>query len=181
MRYSDSARLAVFGTIVNVTVLVQSLFYGIGQAIQPIVSSNFGVKNLNRVRSTLKYSFITAFVMGVTFFAFIVCFPDTILRIYMHPTEEIMAIGPKIIRIYSFSYLLMGMNIVSSYYLQALKQSNNALIISLLRGFAIYLVLVFLLPATTGFNAVWLTMPLTELLTLFFALKLLQKKGNRNA
>jgi Na+-driven multidrug efflux pump len=173
--------LAVFGTIVNVTVVIQSLFYGIGQAIQPIVSSNFGVKKLNRVKITLKYSFITAFVMGAAFFAFIVCFPDTILRMYMHPTGEILKIGPGIIRVYSFAYLMMGMNIVASYYLQALKQSNNALIISLLRGFAVYLVLVFLLPAIAGFNAIWLTMPLTELLTLCFVLKLLLKKGSINA
>jgi Na+-driven multidrug efflux pump len=44
MRYSDSTYLAVFGTIVSVTVLIQSLFYGVGQAIQPIVSANFGEK-----------------------------------------------------------------------------------------------------------------------------------------
>jgi Na+-driven multidrug efflux pump len=61
-----------------------------------------------------------------------------------------------------------------------LEQSKNALIISLLRGFAIYLVLVFLLPAIAGFNAIWLTMPFTELLTLLFVFKLLQKRGNQN-
>jgi Na+-driven multidrug efflux pump len=72
----------------------------------------------------------------------------------------------------------MGMNIIGSYYLQALKQSKNALIISLLRGFVICLILIFLLPAIAGFNAIWLTMPLTELFTLFFVLKLLHKKGN---
>jgi Na+-driven multidrug efflux pump len=96
----------------------------------------------------------------------------------MRPAGEILRVGPKIVRIYSFAYLLMGMNIIGSYYLQALKQSNNALIISLLRGFFIYLILVFLLPVIAGFNAIWLTMPVTELLTLFFTLKLLYKKRN---
>jgi Na+-driven multidrug efflux pump len=73
------------------------------------------------------------------------------------------------------------MNIVASYYFQALKQSRNALIISLLRGFAVCLILMFLLPAIAGFGAIWLTMPLTELLTLFFVFTLLRKKGSRNA
>jgi Na+-driven multidrug efflux pump len=111
--------------------------------------------------------------MGITFFAILVCFPDIILQMYMHTTDEILMIGPRIVRTYSFAYLLMGMNIVASYYLQALKQSNNALLISLLRGFAISLALVFLLPAIAGFNAIWLTMPLAELLTLLFVLKIL--------
>jgi Na+-driven multidrug efflux pump len=173
MRYSGSAYLAVFGAIVSVTVtaLIQSLFYGVGQAVQPIVSSNFGVKNLHRVRIILRYSIITAFVMGVMFFALIVFSPDTILRIFMQTTEEILTIGPGIVRMYSFAYLMMGINIVASYYLQALKQSKNALFISLLRGFVVYLILVFLLPAIAGFDAIWLTRPFTELLTLPFALK----------
>jgi Na+-driven multidrug efflux pump len=98
----------------------------------------------------------------------------------MHTTGEILTVGPGIIRIYSFVYLLMGMNIIASYYFQALEQSKNALIISLLRGFAIYLILVFLLPVIAGFNAIWLTMPLAELLTLFFVFKLLKKEGNQN-
>jgi putative MATE family efflux protein len=177
MRYSNSTYLAVFGAIVSVTALIQSLFYGVGQAAQPIVSSNFGVKNLHRVRIILRYSTITAFVMGVIFFASIVSSPDTILRIFMNTTEEILTVGPGVVRIYSFAYLIMGMNIVASYCLQALKQSKNALVISLLRGFVIYLILVFLLPAIAGFNAIWLTMPLTELSTLPFALKFLRKSG----
>jgi hypothetical protein len=36
---------------------------------------------------------------------------------------------------------------IKKIYLQALKQSNNALLVSLLRGFAVSLALVFLLPA----------------------------------
>jgi putative MATE family efflux protein len=180
MRCSGSAYLAVFGTIVSATVLVQSLFYGVGQAIQPVVSANFGVRNLYRIRTVLRYSIVTAFVMGLLFFTLIFCFPEAVLRMFMHTTGEILRIGPGIVRIYSFAYPLMGLNIVASYYLQALEQSKNALIISLLRGFAVYLALVFLLPAIAGFNAIWLTMPLTELLTLFFVFKLLREKGNQN-
>jgi Na+-driven multidrug efflux pump len=175
MRYSDSTYLAIFGAIVSATALIQSLFYGVGQAIQPIVSANFGVKNLCHVRIVLRYSIITVFIVGVVFFTLIFCFPESILRIFMHTTGEILRVGPRIVRIYSFAYLLMGMNIIGSYYLQALKQSKNAFIISLLRGFVIYLILVFLLPAIAGFNTIWLTIPLTELVTLFFVFKLLKK------
>jgi putative MATE family efflux protein len=178
MRCSNSTHLAVFGTIVSITALIQSLFYGVGQAIQPIVSSNFSVKNSCRVRTVLRYSIITAFAMGALFFGLIFCFPETTLRMFMRPAGEILKVGREIVRIYSFAYLLMGMNIIGSYYLQALKQSKNAFIISLLRGFVIYLILIFLLPAIAGFSAIWLTVPLTELFTLFFMLKLLHKKGN---
>ena len=114
-------------------------------------------------------------VMGIIFFSLIICFPNTILRIYMDVTVEILSLGPEIVRMFSFAYLLMGFNIVTSYYLQALKKSAKALIISLLRGFIIYLILIILLPVIAGFNAIWLTMPFTELLTLFFVLKLLHK------
>ncbi|MHB9292392.1 MATE family efflux transporter [Hollandina sp. SP2] len=181
MRYSDSTHLAIFGTIVNITILFQSLFYGVGQAIQPIVSSNFGVRNFERVSSVLKYVLVTAMIMGVLFFSLVISFPDTVLRMSMDASAEILTLGPGIVRTFSCAYLLMGINIVTSYYLQALQQSAHALIISLLRGFVIYLILVILLPAIAGFNAIWLTLPLTELLTLLFALKLLYKERRCNA
>lgn len=42
MGYASTTELAVFGTVANIAVLFQSLFYGVGQAVQPIVSASYG-------------------------------------------------------------------------------------------------------------------------------------------
>lgn len=176
MRYFGATELAVFGVIINIAILVQALFYSIGQAIQPIISSNLGAGEFERIYSILKLSMRTAVMMGLGFFLLIYVFPQTILKIYMDTTNEILLIGPEIMRKYAWAFLLMGVNIVASYYFQSLMQSRKSLIISLLRGFFLCLVLIILLPALAGADAIWWTMPLTELITLLAALALLRKK-----
>jgi putative MATE family efflux protein len=176
MRYSNATYLSIYGALAAATILIQSLFYGVGQAIQPLASVNFGVRSFDRVSSILKYALLTSLAMGLFFFSITFFFPEAIFRMYMDATDEIITHGAGIARIFSFAFLTLGINVVSSYFLQAIELSSSALIISLLRGFVICLILLFLLPSAFGFSAIWLTLPLTELMTLVFALFVLRRK-----
>ena len=175
MALAGADELAVFGAVVNCAILFQSLFNGVGQAVQPIVSPNFGAGRGDRVRETCKLALVTAAIMGVLFFALAELLPGGILRLYMDVTPSVMAIGPGILRIYGSSFLLMGINVVASYYLQSLVRTVPSVAISLARGVALPAVLLFLLPAAFSFSAIWWTMPLTELLTALLAVWFLRR------
>lgn len=54
-------------------------------------------------------------------------------------------------------------------------QTGKSLLISLMRGVILSSVFVYVLPAIFGFDAIWWTMPLTELLTTVVAVVLLRK------
>lgn len=177
IRLSDSDRLAVYGVISNCIVLFQSMFYGIGQSIQPIVSINHGAKQTGRVRQVLGYAMGTALVMGVVFCGALELFPGGVLRMFMDVTDSVMATGPAILRVYAVSFLLMGFNVVGSYYFQSILKNGQSLLISLLRGFILCAALVLLLPALFGFDAIWWAMPVTELGTLVVTFLLLSRSG----
>lgn len=80
----------------------------------------------------------------------------------MTPTPGVLEIAPAIIRIYSLSFLLLPFNIFSTYYFQAVMRPAAAFIVSVARGVVISGMLIFLLPAAAGPNAVWYAMPVTE-------------------
>ena len=80
---------------------------------------------------------------------------------------------------YSFAFLLMGINVAGSYFLQAILKTKEALFISLLRGFVFSGLLMFALPAAFGFSAIWWAMPLSELLTLAVTLPFRKKSMGR--
>lgn len=180
IRLSDANHLAVYGVLTNCFVLFQCLFYGVGQALQPIVSINHGALQRGRIRQVLSLAMGTALVMGILFFALVECFPAGILRLFMRVTPPVLAIGPGILRIYAAAFLLMGFNIVASYYLQSTLKNNQSLIISLLRGVVLCAALAFLLPALFGFDAIWWAMPATEALTLAVTLVFLGKGERRD-
>lgn len=181
VRYAGNTELAVFGTVATVAILFQSLFYGVGQAIQPIVSVNNGAGLGGRVAQIRRYAITAAIVMSLLFFALTELFPGAVLRLYMAPDEAVMAIGPGIMRIYNISLLFMGINVVASYYLQSILYSVQSIIISLSRGFVLCALFILLLPAAFGFDAIWLSMPLAEFFTAIYAVCALIRSAGKPA
>lgn len=53
MQYLGSDALAIYGPIINVSTFVQCCAYSVGQASQPIISTNFGAGKEARIRETL--------------------------------------------------------------------------------------------------------------------------------
>ena len=84
----------------------------------------------------------------------------------MKVTDEVMAVGPGITRAYCAGVIIAGFSIVSSYYLQSVLKQTHSLIISLLRGMILPVALLFILPLGFGYEAIWWSIPLAELLTL---------------
>ena len=56
MQYLGSDALAIYGPIINVSTFVQCCAYSVGQASQPIISTNFGAGKETRIRETLRYA-----------------------------------------------------------------------------------------------------------------------------
>lgn len=107
LKYLNTDALSVYGIIINISTFVQCCAYSIGQASQPIISTNFGAGKGERISEILKYALGTAAVFGVVWTALAEFAPNLFVRIFMTPTEEILTIAPGIIRTYGLSFLLL--------------------------------------------------------------------------
>ena len=163
MKYLGSDALAIYGPIINISTFVQCCAYSVGQASQPIISINYGANQNDRIKKVLKYSMITCVIFGVFWTSLSMIYPNLYIYIFMSPTENILKIAPNIIRMYSISFLLLPINIFSTYYFQAILKPKTAFIVSIMRGLVISGLLSLLLPLINA-NALWLTMPITELI-----------------
>ncbi len=169
MKYLGSDALAVYGPIINISTFVQCCAYSVGQASQPIVSANFGAVKGSRIKETLRLALWTTAFFGIFWTALSLAFPNLYIRIFMTPTTEILSIAPSIIRTYALSFLLLPFNIFSTYYFQAIMKPKAAFIVSVARGLVFSGALILLLPISAGADSLWLAMPITELLVMFYA------------
>ena len=169
MQYLGSDALAIYGPIINVSTFVQCCAYSVGQGSQPIISTNFGAGKEARIRETLRYALWTVVFFGVFWTAPSVACPNLYIRIFMSPTETILAMAPAIIRTYAISFLLLPFNIFSTYYFQAILQPKAAFIVSVARGLVISGALILMLPLLAGADSLWFAMPITELVTAVYA------------
>lgn len=169
MKYLGSNALAIYGPIINVSTFVQCCAYSVGQAAQPIISTNYGAGEASHIRETLRCALWTTAFFALFWTALSEACPNLYIRIFMSPTEEILAMAPAIIRTYAVSFLLLPFNIFSTYYFQAILRPRAAFVVSVASGLVISGVLILTLPLIAGADSIWLAMPVTELVTAFYA------------
>ena len=175
MKYLGANALAIYGPIIQVSTFVQCCAYSVGQAAQPIISTNFGAGKGARIRETLRLALWTTAFFGVFWTALSMVCPNLYIRIFMSPTPQILDMAPAIIRAYALSFLLLPVNIFSTYYFQAIIKPGAAFIVSVARGLVISGILILVLPALVSADAIWFAMPVTELLVSVYAAAAMKK------
>ena len=149
-----------------------------GQASQPLISTNFGAGKGRRIKKILRLSLMTTVFFGVFWTALSMAFPNLYIRIFMTPTQEILDMAPAIVRTYALSFLLLPFNIFSTYYFQAIMKPKAAFIVSVARGLVISGILIMILPSLINASSVWFAMPITELSVTIYAIVTIIKYTN---
>ena len=170
LRYAGAAAgeaaVSVYGVIANCAILFSSLFCGVGQAVQPLVSVNMGAGLRTRIFALRNYGMMTAVLLSVLFSGFGIAFPQIVAGIFLHLTPELSAIAQKAISVYFIAFLFMGMNLFATYFYQSILKPRGSLVISLLRSVFLSCALILILPLFFGLNGIWMVMPCSEAITL---------------
>lgn len=165
MNYSGAAALAVYGFLGTISALFMSVFSGIGQAAQPIVSANYGAGQHKRYNTTGKTGMITAAVFGTVSFVICALFPAQIVSVFIKSTPEVDLIAPYIIRVCALSFLPMAINTFVMAYLQSVSKANSATLISMLRGIILPVIFLYSLPLFMNGNGIWWAITVSEAVT----------------
>jgi len=161
--------VSAYTVIANLSLIVVAIFTGVSQAIQPIVSINYGASNTKRYKDTLKLGIYTSFILGLIFYLTGLLFPELLVSLFSHEKGEFLKITKKGIQIYFLAFLVMGVNIVLTSYLQSKTFEKEALLVSLFRGLIINLILLIILSNLFGLIGVWLTLFITEIITIIIS------------
>ncbi len=170
MAYFGTETLAVFGVVNQVTILAQNGAYGLGEAAQPILSQNLAAGKKARVRKCLRLSLVTGVLMGVFWCVLLILIPVPLTRLFVKPTESLLAAAPKVMIPYAFSYLLLPLNIFLPYYFQSLLRPAVSLSASVLRSLVFSSLVILSVPVLFSPALLWWSMSLVELLTFLFQL-----------
>ena len=157
--------VAAYGVIANISLVVTSIFTGIAQGVQPLISQAYGRKETNLVGLYLKYSMISmaVFSAAVCFLLFIFASPTAgIFNSEGDPQLQKTAEG---IRLYFTSTPFTGFNIILSTWFASVEKALPAQIISLLRGLILIIPAAFLMASLWGMTGVWLALTAAEVLT----------------
>ena len=176
LKFSGTTGLAAYSILANIALVLVAIFTGIGQGIQPIVSSHPG-KNGAPVRHQVRrYALSTAVLMALIAYLVVFVFAVPIADLFNKDKDPLLtSMAAEGMRIYFVSLFFSGINMVSATYLSASDQPVPGFIISILRGLVLILPIAFLLAALFGMTGIWLCLPVTEaivcVVTFFFLRK----------
>ena len=179
LRYAGETAVSVYGVVANCAILFSSLFCGVGQAVQPLVSVNMGAKQTGRIFTFRNYGIVTAALLSVIFGGFGILFPEATLGIFLKVKPELLEIAQTAIPLYFTAFLFMGINLFSTYFYQSILEPKGSLALSLLRSVFLSCALVFILPLVLGLEGIWMVMPCSEFLTFCVALYLMRKYSRK--
>ncbi|WP_353893652.1 MATE family efflux transporter [Proteinivorax hydrogeniformans] len=161
--------LASFGVIMYINSLVVMTMIGINQGIQPIISFYNGKNETKPISKILSLAIKTSIGFCVMFFAISQLFTEQVVSLFIDSKNtDIYMLSVNSLRLFSFGFLLSGFNIITSGYFTALRKTKKATIISLLRGYLVVTISVFVLPFIFGELGIWLAPFFYEGITLFF-------------
>lgn len=175
LKISGNMAVAAYGIIANIALVVISIFTGISQGMQPILSDCYGMKNNENLKTVLKYGFITATVIAIFVYGTTIIFDDPIIAAFNKDGNLYLAsVAKDGLHIYFIGFLFVGINILSATYFASTDNPTKAFIISFCKGFAVIIPMVFILSALFGIKGVWMSMPCAELFVLLICINMLK-------
>lgn len=166
--------VSAFGIIGYISSFITMTMIGFNQGVQPILSFNLGAKEHKKIFEIIKNSFFILGVLGVFFYTLINIFSANIVSIFLNDVEDIN-LTKKALTTYSFAYLICGFNIFSAGYFTAVDMVKISTIITMLRGILLLVLFIPILPIFLGTTGIWITMFVTEEITLIFSYIFMKK------
>ena len=162
--------LILFGTdldIAAVTIMASIFsFYhmvivGIVQGNNTICGYNWGAKQYGRVRKSLELSLFASFLLSSFLFVMIQLFPHLLVDVFTDDTE-LARITSSGIKLYLSMLPLVGLQIVSSQYFQAVGKATKSSILSFLRYGIIIVPAIIILAPSLNVKGIYLSNALSD-------------------
>jgi len=178
-----SVAIAAVGIVFRIIDLAFMPIFGVSQALLPIVGFNFGARLWSRVWRAVKLASLgLVLLMGVAMVVLEILTPQLIGIFSDDP--ELVAIGTPAMRIGMSTLFIWGPMVLFATTFQGLSKGKEALILSLVRQFIIFVPLLYLFSWWWGLYGVWISWPVSDVLAflvsglwLFREYKLQQRSG----
>ena len=171
--------VAAYGIVANVAIVVTSIFNGIAQGAQPLISDFYGKDEKNSVRRVFHLSVGTSAALAVLMVLAVNLFAETIVNIFnSEQNMQLASYAMEGIRLYFIGFLFAGFNIIGTGYLSATENAGWAFVTSILRGVVAISVCALVMASLFGMTGVWLAFAAAELITAAVMVFAVRKRRN---
>ncbi|WP_328221980.1 MATE family efflux transporter [Fusobacterium perfoetens] len=164
MAYSGPLGVSSYSIVTYICYMFRMVFSGFGQALQPIASFNYGIKEIQRVKQIFKIGHLSALCISSFLLGCVFLLGEWLIKMFTND-PPLIEMSCKGIILFSSALVFLGANFVNIAYLQAKGSTKLSNMLSILRSVVFVLVAVVILPPLWGEAGIWLVLPASDLLT----------------
>lgn len=161
LTYGGEMAVAAMGVINRSTMMLLMPIFGINQGAQPIIGYNYGARQYDRVKKTLKLAIAAATVICIFGFILAELFSHQIIGLF-NKDKELIEIGTHGIRIFLAIFPIVGTQVVITNYFQSVGKASRSILLSLTRQVLFLIPLVLILPNFFGLDGIWIAGPVSD-------------------
>ena len=171
---SGNTGVAAYGVVANVSLVALSLFNGIAQGSQPLLSRARGKGEASQSRAVLRYALCSALALSAVLYALLFFFAAPVSDLFnSEHSAALRAIAVRGLRLYMIAMPFAAVNILLCAAFSSQERALPAQIVSLLRGLIVILPSAFILCALFEETGLWLAFPVCEALVCVVAVCIL--------
>ncbi len=161
--YGGNLAISVMGVIYAVVMMIGMPIFGLNQGAQPIIGYNYGAGKFDRVKKTLQTAMLAATAIVLAGYLVMMLFPQRVVALFDPHDDALIALGTHAMRICVLMLPLIGFQIVSASYFQAVGKPKQAMFLMLSRQLLLLIPAVLILPHFFGLDGVWAALPTADL------------------
>lgn len=166
------------GTLMAATLRIYAFsfipLWGMSQGLQPVVGTNFGAKQYERVREAMKVFSLGGLVLAAIFWIPAQLFSSQILSAF-NVDAVIIAEGVNHFRMFYSVFILYGVMVMTITFFQAIGDGKKAGKIVMFRQLILFVPAMLILPKIFGLNAVWWAEPVVDFIMITIGIIMQQR------
>ena len=170
--------VAFFGAYFRLQSFLFMPMNGLGQACLPIIGYNYGAKNPDRIRETVKTALKWGIILGLLFTALFMALPGPLLSLF-NASEEMLSLGVPAIRIICVTFALASVTMILGLCASGLGNGTINMIGTAIRQVVLLLPCFALLKTVFGLGYAWFAMWIAEISAMLFAIISTRREINR--
>lgn len=163
MKIAGNVGVAAYGVIANISIVVISIYTGIAQGSQPLLSGCYGRGERQEMRAILRYAIIAMIGVSIIVYIIMLTFAEPVVGIFNSENDCMLSsIAVTGLKLYFIAVLFVGFNIIISVYFTSMEKALPAQAVSIIRGLILIVPMAFLMSSIWGLTGTWLSFPATE-------------------
>lgn len=179
MKFAGEDGVAAYGVLMYVQFVFIALFIGYAIGSAPIIGYHYGAINHSELKNMLKKSIIIMSISGVIMTLLAQALALPIAKVFVGYDEGLFDMTVHAFRVFSFSFILAGINIFASSFFTALNNGAVSAAISFLRTLIFQSTAVIVLPMIWELDGIWLSITVAEVFALIISVTFLAAKKKK--